>query len=170
MRRARQQGVTFRAIDATLYPALKSGLLFVAGDTKISKDLGAFVNTTNPPVEIGTTGVYGLTLTAAETDALWIHVEVTKALMQPASVAGGTTGEPSGTVVSDVGNTSLTFKTDLSGASNSWKDAFVVFTSGALLDQVHKVTGYDGSSKFLTFTTAFGAPPSAGDRFLIVNK
>jgi hypothetical protein len=170
MIRAKQYAITFEAVDSVLFPALKTGLAFASGDAKISKDGGSFVNTTNAPAEIGTTGVYALTLTAAEMDAAWIHVLVQKTGMQPSNTRGATTGNPSGSVVANGSNTGLTFCTDLAAtATDHYKDAFLMFTSGALAGQVHKVTAYNGSTKFVTFTTAFSAAPSAADRFIIIN-
>lgn len=73
-----------------------------------------------------------------------------------------------GAVVADGGNTSSSFKTDLaSGVSEHHKDALLVFTSGSLIDEVKKVTAYNGSTKFIT-TGAFTGIPSAADKFLLL--
>lgn len=170
MRRAQQQTITFDAIDSSAPPANKSGLTFASGDTKISKDGGAFANTTNNPAEIGSSGVYSLVLTAAETDCMWLHVYAEKTGMQRARVSGSTFGNPSGAVSSNAGNTASTFLTNLTSAvTDFWKNAFVTFTSGSLAGQTRQVTGYDGSTKFLSFTTPFTSSPSNGDLFVIVN-
>jgi hypothetical protein len=81
--------------------------------------------------------------------------------------------ETTALVASDAGNTASTFKTDLTESTNDhWVDVFVVFITGSLLGQCHKVTDYNGTTKFLTFTSpgVFTAAPSAGDRFLIINR
>lgn len=168
--RARQQTVTFEAIDSALAPARKSGLVLLASDVKISKDGGAYQNATNAPAELGSTGRYALVLTAAETDCAWIHFYVEKTGMQPIDRSGATSGHPSGQVLTDAGNTASTFRTDLaSSTTDFWKDTFLTFTSGALLGQTKKVTGYNGSTKFVTFLSGFTGIPSNGDRFILIN-
>src|SRR5262245_35497319 len=66
-----------RQLSATnaLPPDLLAGIAFAAGDTQISKDGGAFANTTNNPVAVGN-GIYALTLVAAEMQAENITVTV----------------------------------------------------------------------------------------------
>lgn len=75
-----------------------------------------------------------------------------------------------GVVVADGSNTATTFKTDLTQTTNDhWKDALLVFITGSLVGQVKKITAYNGTTKFVTFTSGFTAAPSASDRFLLVN-
>lgn len=170
MIRAKQGVAAFAAVDSVLFPSLKTGLVFIAGDAKISKDGANFANATNPPTEIQTSGCYAITVTASERDCEFFLLKVEKAGMQPVILSGFTSGNPSGTVVSNAGNTSLTFQTDRAETSTDyWKDAFLRFTSGALDGQTHKITAYNGSTKFVTFTTAFTTAPTAGDHFVIVN-
>ena len=57
----------------------KTGAALGAGNTLISKDFGAFGNTTNNAAELAATGVYTLALTAAEMTATDILIKVTKA-------------------------------------------------------------------------------------------
>lgn len=77
---------------------------------------------------------------------------------------------PRSDVVANGGNTDTTFKTSLTESSNNyWKDALVTFVTGALAGQVKKVASYDGTTKFLTFTSAFTTAPTAGDKFQIIN-
>lgn len=74
----------------------------------------------------------------------------------------------SGIIVSDGSNTATDFKTDLSEATTDYhKDGLLLFTSGSLINQVKKITGYNGSTKFVT-TGAFTGTPTAGDSFLIL--
>jgi hypothetical protein len=78
--------------------------------------------------------------------------------------------QPVGAVVSDAGNSATSFKTDLSEATNDyWKDTLLLFTSGALVGQVRKVSGYNGSTKVITVASAFTSAPAAGDTFLLVD-
>lgn len=77
---------------------------------------------------------------------------------------------PRGSVVADGSNSATTFETDLTESTNDhWKDALLVFVTGALAGQVKKVTGYNGTTKFVTFTSGFTAAPSAGVRFILIN-
>lgn len=74
-----------------------------------------------------------------------------------------------GTVADDVGNSASTFLTDFTEADDDfWKDSFLTFIDGAMAGQTKKITGYDGTTKFVT-TDAFTAEPTDGDTFLIVN-
>lgn len=170
IRRATAQVVTFPAIDPSNRPARVTAISFASGDVKISKDGAAFANTTNLPAEIGTTGRYSLSLTAAELDAGWVHVTAEKAGIDPVDVVIGTTGHATGTVQSDAGNSATQFKTDRTEATNDhWKDALVVFTSGSLAGQVKKISAYNGTTKIATVSTAFTGTPANGDRFLLIN-
>ena len=75
-----------------------------------------------------------------------------------------------GLVVADGGNTATTFKTNLTEATNDWwAKAFLLFIDNAsLVGQIHKITAYDGATKFVT-TDAFTAAPAASDAFQIIN-
>lgn len=79
--------------------------------------------------------------------------------------------DPEGSVVSDGSNAANTFKTDLPETDNDyWKNTWVRFQSGALKGQIQKVTSYDGSTKFLSFTDSFTATPVAATTFKIINE
>jgi hypothetical protein len=79
-------------------------------------------------------------------------------------------GAITGAVVDDVLNSSTTFETNLSQATNDhFLDAWLVFTSGTLSGQVKKITDYDGTTKFVTVSGGFTAEPTAADAFQIVN-
>lgn len=171
LRKARQQYVTVEPINALDRPNARSGLSFAAGEVKISKDNGAFANVTNLPVEIGTSGVYGMLLTAAECNADWIHLYAERAtVIDRWRMSISTTGHPSFSVVANGSNTATTFKTDRAETGTDfWKMAWVVFTSGGLIDQVRQVSAYDGTTKFVTMADAFSAAPSASDLALLIN-
>lgn len=162
--------LSFAAIDPTNRPQRKSGVTFSAGNSQLSKDGASFANTTNLPAEIGSTGRYSLVLTAAELDCDHAHIKVTNASIDDVDLVYATGGQPSGTVVTDGGNTASTFKTDLSeGTDDYWKDALLLFTSGALAGQVKKITTYSGTTKFVTLSAALTGTPSSGDRFVLIN-
>lgn len=78
---------------------------------------------------------------------------------------------PSFTVVADAGNTALTFKTDRTEtADNYWKDSYVTVTSGALIEQVKRCNGYNGTTKFVTLQTPLTGTPAAGVTMEFINK
>lgn len=171
VRRAQALTVSFAAIDATRRPLRRSGVVFALGDVQISKDGADFMNIAGAVSEIGASGRYQFTLTAAEMDASWDHVKIEKSsVIDPVDIQIGTDGRPSGTIQADAGNSATVFKTDLaSSVDDFWKDCLIVFTSGALQGQVKKVTAYAGASKTITVGSAFTGTPSAGDRFVLVN-
>lgn len=169
MLRGQQQTITFYAVDSASPPARKSGLSLAASDVKISKDGGSFASATNAPAELGTTGRYSLTLTAAETNCAWLHIYVEKTGMQPQEIVGDTSDNAVAAVVADGTNTASAFVTNLSSSvTDFYKDALVRFTSGSLAGQVKKVTGYNGTTKALSFSAGFTAAPGTGDLFALV--
>ena len=170
VRRGSSLTISFAAIDSELRPQRKSGLSWASGDVKLSKDGGTVTDTDNLPVEIGSTGRYALSLTSAEMDAAWIHVMIDKDTIDPIDMLIGTAGNPSGTVVTDGGNSTTAFRTDLSESTDDhWRDCLLLMTSGSLLGQVKKVTAYSGSTHIITLGSALTATPSVGDRFILVN-
>lgn len=164
---------SFAAIDSQYAPARKAGLTIANTDIWISKDgVTPAVNATNGATEItNMPGRYSLTLTAAELDCTFLHVAIVdKAGMDPEDWTFATHGGPSGQVVANVGNTALTFKTNRTEAGDDfWKNLLCLFTTGALAGQEQKITGYDGTTKFLEFVTPFTGTPADTDRFVLVN-
>lgn len=77
---------------------------------------------------------------------------------------------PAGTIVDDAGNSTTVFKTNLTSAEDDYiKDAYVKFTSGADINQVKKISAYNGTSKVIT-TAAFTDEPAENDTFVIINE
>lgn len=75
---------------------------------------------------------------------------------------------PEGAVVADVTNTVSVFKTDLASVTDDfYADMFLVFIDGALKDQVRKVMGYNGTTKFVT-CIAFTSVPVAATNFVLI--
>jgi hypothetical protein len=170
MRRAQQQAITFPAYDSTVSTgALRSGLSLLASDVQISKDGGAFAAATNAPTELGSTGIYTLTLTAAETRCSWLTVLITKTNMRP-QVTSGVMDPQATFAVAGTGQTATSFVTTLTSAINdAHKGKLVRFQSGVLAGQVRKCTGYNGTTKALSFTDGFTAAPSADDEFALLD-
>lgn len=170
-RKARKAKAFTLAFLAQTAGGAASALTWAAADALISKDGGAFANTTNLPTEIGTTGVHTLALTATEMDADTVVVRLVDAGMDVQIEVIETDGETSGAVVADGSNTASTFKTDLTEATNDyWKEAILLFTSGSLAGQVSLVTAYNGTTKFVTLNRALTAAPSASDLFILINR
>ena len=64
--------------------------------------------------------------------------------------------------------TTTSMTTNLTEATNShYNGRIIIWTSGVLLRQATEITGYNGTSKMLTFTAVTEAP-TAGDTFIIV--
>jgi len=161
--------LSFPAVSSVSRPDRYTGYTFSSGSAKISKDGGAFSNTTNLPVEISA-GRYSLTLTATEMNADFVHVYVESSGIDPVDFQVATSGHPSGAVIASPSPTSTVFGTDRTEATTDyWKDALIMFTSGALAGQVKKVSAYDGTTKAVTVSSAFTAAPASTDRFILVN-
>lgn len=78
---------------------------------------------------------------------------------------------PNGAVVSDAGNTAVTFKTNLTQtADNHWKNPYLTFTTGGLSGQTQRVVGFNGTTKFITAASAYTGAPAATDTFILVNR
>jgi len=103
-----------------------------------------------------TVGELGLQIDATGVDRSYRFLEIK---VEPDKVQGQIVAEPGTTVA----------VTNLGGSDNQfWKDSFIHFTTGVLAGQVRLVTGFNKSSKALTFE-ATTQPPSVGDRFVLVN-
>jgi len=173
VRRGTPLSLPFFATDSNNAPAGLAGITWAAGNVKVSKDGAAFANSTNLPTAIasGPAGAYKVDLTSAEMDAIAVLVSIEGAGADPFRLTILTSGDPSGTVVADGANTASTFETDRTESTTDyWKDALLLFVSGALAGQVKRVSAYNGTSKFATMSSAFTAAPANGDRFVLVNK
>ena len=78
---------------------------------------------------------------------------------------------PSGSVATDAGNSATSFKTDRTETTDDyWADTLLVLTSGDLVGQVKKVTGYNGTSKVITVAGGFTGTPADAVTFLLINR
>jgi hypothetical protein len=76
-----------------------------------------------------------------------------------------------GAVVTDALNGALSFKTDLSeSTSDTHKGKYLKFTSGTLINEVKKVSAYNGTTKFITVTSAFTGTPVALEEFELIDQ
>lgn len=78
------------------------------------------------------------------------------------NVDGSVAGSP--TTTSFVGNASL------SGNDSFYRNAFVMFTTGALRGLSRKVVSYTGATKRFRFEYALPVAPTVGDAFIIIGK
>lgn len=158
-----------KATAIVVYPSFGTGLTISTGESQISKDGGAFANTTNLPAELSTTGVYPLTLTAAELNCNAFAIRITDGGSQVFFKEYETTGETTGSAVTGTLSTT-SFTTDLSSAVNDfYKDCLITFTTGNLAGQVKRVSGYNGTSNIITANAAFTEAPANGDLFRVLN-
>jgi hypothetical protein len=76
------------------------------------------------------------------------------------------------TVVANVPlNTALTFQTNLGQTGvNFAKDAWLVFMTGALAQQVRRITLFNPTTDFVTVHEAYTAIPAAGDTARLINR
>jgi len=80
-------------------------------------------------------------------------------------------GLPTGAVATDAGNSALAFKTDLTSTTdNFWKDALLLFWTGALAGQVKKVLTYNGTTKVIGVKDGFTATPADASTFFLINR
>jgi hypothetical protein len=76
-----------------------------------------------------------------------------------------------GGVEADAGNGVNSFLTWLTNTTDNYcVGSFLKFASGALANQVRKISAYNGSSKVITVSAGFTAVPSADDEFYIINQ
>lgn len=115
-------------------------------------------------------GTYGLSALKTKLNAVSATVSTMNTNLN--FVRQATVGSPSADVVADGGNTPSTFKTGLSSVVNDYyKGMQIVFLVGSPVSyQVRRISGYDGTTKFITVSQPFTAIPNAGDSFLIVSR
>jgi hypothetical protein len=78
---------------------------------------------------------------------------------------------PVAAVVSSVVNVPTSFLTNLTEAVEGyWVGAWWKFTSGTLINQVRKITGYNGSTKVVSVASAFTGTPAGADTACLINE
>ena len=150
------------------------------GDVTVVKDGAAAANiATLPTQQPGSSTRWRLTLSATEMEARVVAVDfvdqTTPAEFEQQRIWIATElvrGFVPFTVVSDGGNAAGTFKTDLDDTlTDLFKNSLAKFNTGALAGGgPREVSGFNGTTKFLTFTEDFPATPSAGDKGVLMNK
>lgn len=175
------KGKAFNVRVTMRHPTTGEGVTGVGGSfiTQIAKAGATSLSTVVRTVtEIGS-GLYNVAFTSADSDTPGPFSPVFSATgcvtvdnFDIKVVENGRDSYPQGAVVADGGNTILTFKTNLVQVTlDYWIDAFIVMTSGNYKDQVKKITGYDGTTKFISVEApGFTGAPAGGDTFDIINR
>ena len=128
------------------------------------------VNATNMP------GLYRLDLPDAAIDdgENDVIVQIAFTGAEPTTLKAMLDPYPSvvqGKVVADGGNTASTFKTNLAFVgTDAHKNALLVWRTGALVDQVQKISAANPTTDFITVAVAFTAAPATDDEFVIINR
>jgi hypothetical protein len=149
-----------------------------AGDVKVSKDGGAFTNLgTLPDAHPASGKSVRVQLSATEMEATFLVIDFIdqtspkewedQRLIVMTELARGAIA---GTVVADGSNTATTFDIGSTAADDVFNDRLLVFTTGALAGQIRKVTDFIAATDFIVVGTAFTAAPSAGDKFVLINR
>jgi hypothetical protein len=74
-------------------------------------------------------------------------------------------------VATDAGNGATSFKTDLTSTVDSYcVGSYLKIASGTLINEVRRISAYNGTSKVVTLSAALTATPADGVEFYIVNQ
>lgn len=149
----------FPLIDAGAADFEATPVTFASGDTQVSKDEGAFANTTNNPAHEGN-GIYSLVLTATEMQAARVVVT----LIDSATKAW----EDQAVVISTYGNASAQHAFDLDTATQAVDVTSISgdATAADNLEADYDGTGYNKSASTVgTVTTLSGHTAQTGDSF-----
>lgn len=143
-------GSTDYALTADWTPA--------AGDVKVSKDGGAFANITTLPTFIASAAALNWTLSAAETEATEVVIQVidsaTKAVqdqffrLQTTKAAALQVGVPQ--AAQSAGDTAITLDATAAAQTDFYKGSVVAIISGDGANQARIITAYNGSTKVAT--------------------
>lgn len=164
--------VTKGASDYLANPTL------AAGDVKLSKDGGAFTNLgTLPDAEPNSGKAIRVILADTETECTFGVIDFIDQTspkewedQRVIFMTELARGAIAGTVVADGSNTATTFDIGSTAADDVFNDRLLVFTTGTLAGQIRKVTDFIAATDFIVVGTAFTAAPSAGDKFVLINR
>jgi len=155
-------GSTDYALTADWTPA--------AGDVKVSKDGGAFANITTLPTFIASAAALNWTLSAAETEATEVVIQVidsaTKAVqdqffrLQTTKAAALQVGVPQ--AAQSAGDTAITLDATAAAQTDFYKGSVVAIISGDGANQARIITAYNGSTKVATIDRAWDVALTIG--------
>lgn len=141
-------------------PATQDGLPTLTASGVVKSDVN----------EVAGSGVAGVDDFRADVSALALEATLTARTPAPANATKldkSTSTIVEGAAVAGV-LTTTQMSTNLTEATDDhYKGRIIIWSSGALKDQATDITGYNGTTKVLTFTAVTG-PPSAADEFIIV--
>ena len=155
-------GSTDYALTADWTPA--------AGDVKVSKDGGAFANITTLPTFIASAAALNWTLSAAETEATEVVIQVidsaTKAVqdqffrLQTTKAAALQVGVPQ--AAQSAGDTAITLDATAAAQTDFYKGSVVAIISGDGANQARIITAYNGTSKVATIDRGWDVALTTG--------
>lgn len=143
-----------------------------AGDVKISKDGGAFVNIATPPstVTLAGSAAWTWTLSAAETEATEIVIQVIdtapKAVqdqffrLQTTKAGALQVGVPQ--AAQSAGDTAITLDATAAAQTDFYKGSVVTIISGDGANQARIITAYNGSTKVATIDRGWDVALTTG--------
>jgi spore maturation protein SpmB len=155
-------GSTDYALTADWTPA--------AGDVKVSKDGGAFANITTLPTFIASAAALNWTLSAAETEATEVVIQVidsaTKAVqdqffrLQTTKASALQVGVPQ--AAQSAGDTAITLDATAAAQTDFYKGSVVAIISGDGANQARIITAYNGTSKVATIDRGWDVALTTG--------
>lgn len=155
-------GSTDYALTADWTPA--------AGDVQVSKDGGAFANITTLPTFISGAAALNWTLSAAETEATEVVIQVidsaTKAVqdqffrLQTTKAGALQVGVPQ--AAQSAGDTAITLDATAAGQTDFYKGSVVTIISGDGANQARIITAYNGTSKVATIDRGWDVALTTG--------
>jgi spore maturation protein SpmB len=155
-------GSTDYALTADWTPA--------AGDVKVSKDGGAFANITTLPTFIASAAALNWTLSAAETEATEVVIQVidsaTKAVqdqffrLQTTKASALQVGVPQ--AAQSAGDTAITLDATAAAQTDFYKGSVVAIISGDGANQARIITAYNGSTKVATLDRGWDVALTTG--------
>lgn len=143
-----------------------------APDSEISKDGAPFADCNGEMVEIGATGVYTLTLTAAEMDADYIQVLAkttsASAIQQHFDIRPN---HPdylrTGTVAAAAAGT-VTLDASARATDDYYVGDYILIVAGTGIGQTRAITDYNGTTKVATISPNWVTTPNTTSTFVII--
>ena len=120
---------------------------------------------------VGTATIDAASIASAVWNALRSSYSTTGTFGAVSEWAGGGGGSNSisGTVVSDSGNNSYMFKTDLSGTLIKYVGMFLQFDStAAAATEIREIVDFNPTTQVVTVNKSFSVAPAAGDTFKLI--
>lgn len=145
--------------------------MFIYSDAEFTHELipGTQMDLVNAPNATAITAIQGGLATA--TTLTLVKTNTDKLTFNASNFIKSVQQFPGGSIVADAGNSNLQFKTDLADTINdTWKRAWIKFTSGTLINQVDRISAYNGTTKFITVSSGFSGSPTAADTFVLIDE